>query len=237
VNHILENEQLPTPGEQADNLILWLGENLPGPGHSLPLSQKQCQSIMGAKDLEGAGFVLEDLFNKELLDGTQETITLASAGWDRFYELERAISDSRKAFMAMKFGDAKLDKFCRECVKPAVEQTGFQLVRVDWEPKEGPIDNRIMVEIRTSRFLLADLTHNNQGVYWEAGFAKGLGKPVFYTCERSYFDQNRVHFDIRQHYTVLWEEGKLDEAAEQLKAAIRNTLPTEAKMEDDEKAG
>ena len=55
-------------------------------------------------------------------------------------------------------------------------------------PKAGLIDDRLRVEIRTSRFLIADLTHENAGAYWEAGFAEGLGKPVIYTCEKSKFD-------------------------------------------------
>jgi nucleoside 2-deoxyribosyltransferase len=79
--------------------------------------------------------------------------------------------------------------------------------------------------------LVADLTHNNLGAYWEAGFAEGLGKPVFYTCEKGCFDSKGTHFDVRQHYTVVWEEGKFEEAAEKLKTEIQNTLPTEAKMD------
>ena len=51
---------------------------------------------------------------------------------------------------------------------------------------EGPIkalhkefvDAVIEHEIRACRFLIADLSDDNAGAYWEAGFAEGLGKPV-----------------------------------------------------------
>ena len=42
----------------------------------------------------------------------------------------------------------------------------------------------MLVEIRRARFLLAELTGDNSGVYWEAGYATGLGRPVFYTCQK-----------------------------------------------------
>jgi len=41
------------------------------------------------------------------------------------------------------------------------------------------------VEIRSAKFLVADLTDENRGAYWEAGFGEGLGKKVYYTCEAS----------------------------------------------------
>ena len=70
---------------------------------------------------------------------------------------------------------------------PAVASAGFDLVRLDEDPQAGSIDERLRVEIRKSRFLVADLTHGNPGAYWEAGFAEGLGKPVIYTCEKDDF--------------------------------------------------
>ena len=38
--------------------------------------------------------------------------------------------------------------------------------------------------IRDAKFVIADLTHDNNGAYWEAGYAEGLGKPVIYICEK-----------------------------------------------------
>ena len=134
--------------------------------------------------------------------------------------------------MAMEFGDEILNRVVLDCFKPAVAQTGFDLRKLDENPKAGLIDNRLRVEIRRSRFLIADLTHNNRGAYWEAGFAEGLGRPVIYTCEKSVFDAEKTHFNTDHSHTVVWSEDALGEAAEELKNTIRATLPADAILED-----
>jgi nucleoside 2-deoxyribosyltransferase len=90
----------------------------------------------------------------------------------------------------------------------------------------------LRVEIRTSRFLIADLTHGNQGAYWEAGFAEGLGKPVIYTCEKSQFEIYKTHFDTNHHLTVKWDKEQPEEFKKKLKDTIRATLPDEAVLMD-----
>ena len=60
------------------------------------------------------------------------------------------------------------------------------------------------VKIRDAKFVIADLTHDNNGAYWEAGYAEGLGKPVVYICEKTKFEDknNGTHFDVN-HCTTL----------------------------------
>jgi len=135
--------------------------------------------------------------------------------------------------MAMKYGEEELDRIVNDFFRDAVKQTGFDLFLLYERPKAGLIDNRLRVEIQTSRFLIADLTHKNPGAYWEAGYAEGLGKPVIYTCEQKKFKKFKTHFDTNHHLTILWDEKNPDEAAKQLKATIRATLPEAAKLTDD----
>ncbi len=135
--------------------------------------------------------------------------------------------------MAMRYGDGQLDKLFEDVLKPAVKQTGFDLFRLIDRPKAGLIDNRLRVEIQTSRFLIADLTHENAGAYWEAGYAEGLGKPVIYTCEKNKFETCKTHFDTNHHLTLQWDANGSTEMVEELKATIRATLPAEAKLTDD----
>jgi hypothetical protein len=152
-------------------------------------------------------------------------------GWECYETLKHKPLGSRTAFMAMPFGDGSLDSMFSDCFRPAVAATGFDLRRLDSHPKAGSIDDRLRVEIRGARFLIAELTGTNPGAYWEAGFAEGLGKPVIYTCERSCFDDpaRKPHFDTNHHLTVVWQASALAEAGEMLKATIRETLPMEVK--------
>ncbi len=132
----------------------------------------------------------------------------------------------------MKYGDTALDLVVDKAFRPALRKTGFTLQRLDDVPKAGLIDDKLRVEIRTSRFLIADLTHENGGAYWEAGFAEGLGKPVIYTCEKSKFDASKTHFDTNHHLTALWSADELSASEEVLKATIRATLHDDAVLQD-----
>ena len=91
----------------------------------------------------------------------------------------------------------------------------------------------IEAEIRRCRFLIADLSDDNAGAYWEAGFAEGLGKPVIYVCRAKEGGvEKRTHFDANHRHTVRWDLSTLDETAKRLKAVIRNTLLGDAKQDD-----
>jgi hypothetical protein len=230
---------LPSVFEQANNLIVWLGSNGKGPGETEWIEPRTHQFVIGSKTGQGFGLVVAHLFDTGYIAGNQSQAigepgrahaTLSFSGWDHFYKLQAGQTESRNAFMAMKFGDAALDAIVDDFFRPAVAKTGFVLTRLDDQPKAGLIDDRLRVEIRKARFLIADLTHDNLGAYWEAGFAEGLGKPVIYTCQRAKFDQAKTHFDTNHHLTVIWDAAEPAQACNDLMATIRATLPDEANL-------
>jgi nucleoside 2-deoxyribosyltransferase len=125
-----------------------------------------------------------------------------------------------------------MDRVVKECFKPAVKAAGFKLrVLTEGQPA-GLIDDQLRVALRTARFVIADLTHDNNGAYWEAGFAEGLGRPVIYTCRKQKWDRAKSHFDTSHLNTIIWDPENLQDAATRLTATIRATLPAEAKMAD-----
>ena len=232
---------LPRPQEQADLLVRWLALNLSGPGELVDISSETHAGIVGAKSDSGFALVLDHLFAVGLLTGHQlKTIgaqgnakaTLSFRGWAYYEGLAKGSVAYRKAFMAMKFGDPSLEKILSDVFKPAARKAGFDLFKLDDVPKAGLIDDRLRVEIQSSDFLVADLTHDNLGAYWEAGYAEGLGKPVIYTCERSKFEATKTHFDTNHHLTIVWDTECPEQAGEELKATIRATLPQLAKQND-----
>lgn len=236
VSQIVDNPRLPSAFEQADNLILWLGDNIESAGSKTEVDPEMHGGIVGALNNDNFHFVVNSLIGQSLVSGSRGTlkrlVTLSFKGWERYALIKKGEVSSRKAFMAMPFSDHVLDEVLMNCFKPAVERTGFELLRLDEVPKAGLIDDRLRVEILTSKFLIAELTNGNQGVYWEAGFAEGLGKPVIYTCERSYFKVESTHFDANHHLTVLWDKDDLEKAGNDLAATIRATLPEDAKLSD-----
>jgi hypothetical protein len=232
---------LPRPREQADLLVQWLAVNSPGPGESVVVGFDTHGAIVGARSHAGFALLVGHLLTTGLVTGAQETylsgefianIALTFAGWDAYESLRLGGASYRKAFMAMKFGDAVLDGFLGTVLKPAAKRAGFDLFKLDDRPRAGLIDDRMRVEIRASDFIIADLTHDNPGAYWESGFAEGLGKPVIYTCERSKFDATRTHFDTNHHLTIVWSLADAEQAGRQLTETIRATLPHLAKLVD-----
>ena len=231
--------KLPKPKEQADNLIRFLGNKIDTPEKRLPLNLYNLSSIIGAINnsgvqyiidhLEKEGLIINEIFSNEEFD---LKLGLTFSGWDRFEILKTKGYPVRKVFMAMQYGDSKLDAIYKE-IKKAVNQTGFELFRLDKVLKAGLIDNQLRIEILNSRFLIAELTKDNSGAYWEAGFAEGLGRPVIYICEKKKFNEFKTHFDTNHHTTIIWDEENLSDAMKQLKATIRATLPSEAKLTDD----
>jgi len=237
VGHVLSSTTLPTPPEQLENLLLWLGDHMGDFGELVSLQPETHTAVIGAGSRDTYRAVTKELLDRGLFEtkghkGSETFGSLTFEGWLAYEQLRRGRSESRKAFMAMPFGNHLLDEIFRKCFRPAVAATGFDLRRLDENPPAGLIDDRLRIEIRTSRFLIADLTGGNQGVYWEAGYAEGLGKPVIYTCEKCHFDEGSTHFNTSHHHTILWEEGDLEKASTSLKTTIRVTLPGEAVMED-----
>jgi hypothetical protein len=226
----------PTLNEQADNLIRWMSEQKE-PGEDVGLGAEWHMYAIGAKAPKEFMFVVDHLLGSGHLEGQRgagdhANLKLTMRGWDRVDELRRGAVESRAAFMAMEYGNERLDRIVNQHFRPAVAQTGFTLKRLDDQPKAGLIDDRLRVEIRGARFMVADLSTDNLGAYWEAGHAEGLGKPVIYTCEADKFEKAKTHFDTNHHLTVVWSERDIDVAMASLKATIRATLPGEAKLTD-----
>ncbi|MCW8925791.1 MAG: nucleoside 2-deoxyribosyltransferase [Xanthomonadales bacterium] len=235
----LEGDYLPSVAEQVENLIYYLGCQQKSAGDRIELLYLKVLFLIGAIESHDVMFLIRGLVEENVIVGSlgsqSASIVLTIKGWDRFAQLAKGVEARDQGFMAMPFGYEALTRIFYECWKPAAEQTGLPLERLDDNPKAGSISHRMQVEIRRSKYLVAELTYNNPGAYWEAGFAEGLGKPVIYLCEKSFFDdpENGIHFDVSQKQGVIWEADKLDEAKQQLKDIIRNTFPEDAKMSDD----
>ena len=129
--------------------------------------------------------------------------------------------DSSQAFVAMWF-DASMTEAYEKAIKLAIKESGYEPLRIDRKPDVDKIDDEIIGEIRRSRFLVADFMHGDGGarggVYYEAGFAYGLGLPVIRSCRKDIVDDNKLHFDVRQYYHVVWEK------VEELHYGLRNRI-------------
>ncbi len=236
----LTDNSLPNPQEQFDNLILWVGDTQKDPVAFAKAPVALVAAVIGTQihlnqsDEPGFSWLWKEITGQGLIeaqnDGTQLALRLTMKGWSRYQELKRRTKESYTAFMAMEFGDAELNRILQECFKPAAADAGFELRPLNELQPAGLIDNQIRAVIRTAAFVVADLSHDNNGAYFEAGFAEGLGIPVIYTCKAEKFKEENTHFDTSHMVTILWSVGALGKARSELTATIRNTLPLKAKM-------
>lgn len=155
--------------------------------------------------------IIQYLIDAEYITKEKEeynnNFTFTVKGWERVDALQRENKKSNTVFIAMSF-DTKDQRIvdAEESIKKAIVEAGYVPMIIKDKEHNNFIMDELMYEIRKSAFVITDLTKQNQGAYFEAGYAKGLGKQVIFTCHKSDFDTGLVHFDTKQINTVIWEE-------------------------------
>ncbi|MBP7527332.1 MAG: hypothetical protein KA801_05380 [Syntrophorhabdaceae bacterium] len=156
------------------------------------------------------------------------TVTILTDGWEYLQERATEIAFFDQVFVAMSF-KKEMDPIWETGIKPAIEKTGYKPLRVDKEPHLDRIDAKIISAIRDSRFLIADVTGQNAGVYFEAGFALGLNRPVIWCVRED--DLRDVHFDTRQYNHIVWKTP--EDLQEQLYDSICANIGRRSKALED----
>lgn len=156
-------------------------------------------------------------------DGAKSVFLLTVAGWEMYESMKEININSKIAFVAMSF-DPKLKYILDDAICPACEECGFKGERVDSREHNEKICDRIIAKINESRFIIADFTQNKHGVYFEAGYAMGLGIPIIWTCSKDFLDTEELHFDTRQYNHIIWtdEEDLKEQLISRIKATIRS---------------
>jgi nucleoside 2-deoxyribosyltransferase len=120
-----------------------------------------------------------------------------------------------QAFVAMWFDEQMRETYDRG-IAIAIREAGCEANRIDRTEYDGKIDDQIIAEIRRSAFVVADFTGHRGGVYYEAGFAHGLGRRVIFTCRSDAIQD--LHFDVRQYNTIVWTN------TEEILAPLQNRI-------------
>ena len=99
----------------------------------------------------------------------------------------------------MQFGEDT--KSLREAIRKGITDAGYIAILIDEVQHNDFITPELLKHIRDSKFVVVDLSHQNNGAYLEEGYAMGLGKPVIQLCRKN----TKLHFDIAQKNTIKWE--------------------------------
>jgi len=146
-------------------------------------------------------------------------LRLTADGWSRVQPSPQSGGIPGQCFVAMWFGDEMRVAY-EEGIKPAITKAGCFPIRIDQKEHNNEIPDEIMAEIRNSQFMVADFTGQRLGVYYEAGFAMGLGRKVIWCCRKDQID--KLHFDTNHKNHIDWENP--EDLRTRLYTRIRATI-------------
>ena len=127
-------------------------------------------------------------------------------GWQKFDELTRQSSNANNpAFVAMWFGgedrSQQMQELFDDAIRPAIHRAGYRAKRANTDEHNEQIMDKILFDIQVAPFVVAELTDNNNGVYYEAGYARGRGLEVVICVQ----EDQKVHFDLTGMNQVRWK--------------------------------
>jgi hypothetical protein len=223
---------IPNPSQLATNILRYIGDRTVDTGAPLESFAPDFRASVGAINLRSAIAIVHELFEAKLLKAlfppdmwtSAQDVELTLAGWNVYEAEKKGQISGNYGFLALQTGDVNLDPLIRNHIKPTLAAIGYDLVDYRDISKAGIIDNILRVQIRDSAFVLVDLTHDNAGAYWEAGYAEGLGKPVLYICEKSKFEERSTHFDTNHCTTVQWDTDDIASFIANLTATLKRSM-------------
>ena len=177
--------------------------------------------LFNAFDSKEVKFLLSTQHDLGYISYHDGQATLTAKGWEQI-QAATANGIPGKCFVAMSFDEDLKKPIFDDGIEPAIEiDCKMKAVRIDLVPHNDNIVDKIIAEIRTCQFMVADFTGNKAGVYFEAGFAKGLGREVIWTCREDDFEN--IHFDIAQFSHIVWKDPK--DLRTRLAYKIKATIP------------
>jgi len=105
-----------------------------------------------------------------------------------------------------------------------IQAAGYTAVRIENKEYGNKITDELIVDLRRTSIVVADLTGQSPLAYFEAGLALGLGKPVFWTCEESEARDKKLWLETRQYVVTTWTRDKPEDFARRLAKRIEATL-------------
>lgn len=170
-------------------------------------SRQGSEVVELAEYCHSQGWITHEKQETGLSTGDLHGLKVRPPGYTRLEQLDAVGVRSQQAFVAMWFDELTVAAY-EEGLAPAIREAGYEPLRIDRKEHNNKIDDEIIAAIRRSRFVVADFTEGEKGarggVYYEAGYAHGLGIPVIFTCQRDVIE--KVHLDTRQYNHIDWKD-------------------------------
>lgn len=110
-------------------------------------------------------------------------------------------TEKPKVFAVMQFS-ADFNALFQNVIKPICEDYDYDVVRADNLYTTGMIIDDIVDSIHESSLIIADITPNNPNVFYEVGFAHGIGKPTILLSDKT---RDKLPFDVAGIRTLFYD--------------------------------
>jgi nucleoside 2-deoxyribosyltransferase len=109
-----------------------------------------------------------------------------------------------------------------EAIKESASKCEIKAERVDEVETNDRITDRILESIVKAEFVIVDLTKERPNVFFEAGFAHGLGKIPIYLARHG----TPIHFDLKDYPIIQFRNMKelKEKLAKRLNALIKERI-------------
>ena len=201
----LARAQKDTPITVKVMKLLELAASRSKPGLPVQFNALTDTSLVDAESPQELSFLLEHLIEVGYMRATDNHLkpTMTAKGWEVLQSAASGSGIRGRCFVAMSFSPDLTDAYYEGIYLAIKEDCQMDPRRVDFIEHNEKICDKIVAEIRTCQFLVADVTLHRAGVYFEAGFAMGLARPVIWMCRKD--DLANAHFDTRQYSHIVWE--------------------------------
>lgn len=215
-----------TPQEKLDNLFQEVFKLQKVEGEEFSFKEFLFDKIFVGKlyfrNSDECNFYLKTLDDFGLISTVENgsgmviAISITFKGLNYNIELNKGGLNSKNCFVAMSFGEEMTS--IRYAIKQAIVDTGYKPLIIDeiHVDADKTINDEIIASIRKSKFCISDFTEQKDGVYFEAGFALGMGLKVIYTCQEKWFYKS--HFDTNHFPHIIYKDP--DDLYQKLKNKI-----------------
>ena len=211
--------------DKINNVLNYFGKNSE-PGKSLVLSDDSL-FISPSRDFKEFLYIIEYLIDNKMLKEVygdrkiQASYILTVEGWEKFSDIDSKIN-SKICFIAMSFreNEKEAEEDYKKVIKPLLEDIGFIPILIKNVEYNEDVVFKILYEIERCRFVIADVRGERPSVYYEAGYARALGREVIWLCKKG--EENKMHFDTRNLNHIIWKDR--EELKEKLRSRIQGTI-------------
>ena len=111
-----------------------------------------------------------------------------------------------------------------DSIKEAASQCGMHAERVDEPQYTERITDRILESIQKAEYVIVDLTSSKPNVFYEAGYAQGIGKTPIYIARHG----TQLEFDLKDYPVIFFKN--LRELKDALERRLRGLAKNHANL-------